>query len=171
MLEPEIFDYIPAGQPYDFSQELFPKLLELGKPLYGSVADGYWQDIGSLGQYLAANRDVLDGKVEATIPGIRLENGIYIGENVNVESLDNVTGPAVIGNYAKIDRDARIGAYSVLGSNVVVKDHAETRFCVIDANTYIGSRHQGSTARSSARTATSSRAPPSARARRSATSA
>src|SRR5664279_773463 len=132
VLEPEVFDYIPAGQAYDFSQELFPKLFELGKPLYGTVADGYGQD-------LAANRDVLDGKVQASIPGIRLENGIYIGENVNIESLENVTGPAVIGNYAKIDRNAHIGAYTVLGSNVVVKDHAETRFSVIDANTYIGS--------------------------------
>ena len=139
VLEPEVFNYIPAGQAYDFSQELFPKLFELGKPLYGTVADGYWQDIGSLGQYLAANRDVLDGKVQASIPGIRLENDIYIGENVSIESLDHVTGPAVIGNYAKIDRNARIGAYTVMGSNVVVKDHAETRFSVIDANTYIGS--------------------------------
>ncbi len=139
VLEPEVFNYIPAGQSYDFSQELFPKLFELGKPLYGTVADGYWQDIGSLGQYLAANRDVLDGKVHASIPGIRLENDIYIGENVSIESLEHVTGPAVIGNYAKIDRNARIGAYTVMGSNVVVKDHAETRFSVIDANTYVGS--------------------------------
>jgi len=139
VLEPEVFNYIPAGQPYDFSQELFPKLFELGKPLYGTVADGYWQDIGSLGQYLAANRDVLDGKVQATIPGIRLENDVYVGENVSIDSLEHITGPAVIGNYAKIDRNARIGAYSVLGSNVVVKDHAETRFSVIDGNTYIGS--------------------------------
>ena len=139
VLEPEVFNYIPAGQSYDFSQELFPKLFELGKPLYGTIAEGYWQDIGSLGQYLAANRDVLDGKVQASIPGIRLEGDIYIGENVSIDSLEHVTGPAVIGNYAKIDRNARIGAYTVLGSNVVVKDHAETRFSVIDSNTYIGS--------------------------------
>jgi mannose-1-phosphate guanylyltransferase/phosphomannomutase len=139
VLEPEVFNYIPAGQSYDFSQELFPKLFELGKALFGTIAEGYWQDIGSLGQYLAANRDVLDGKVQASIPGIRLENDIYIGENVSIDSLEHVIGPAVIGNYAKIDRNARIGAYTVLGSNVVVKDHAETRFSVVDANTYIGS--------------------------------
>jgi mannose-1-phosphate guanylyltransferase/phosphomannomutase len=77
-------------------------------------------------------------KVEANILGIRLSENIWIGENVNVESLDNVTGPAMIGNYAKIDRDARISPYSVLGSNVVVKGHAETRFSVIDSNVYIG---------------------------------
>ncbi len=139
VLEPEIFDYMPAAQPYDFSQELFPKLLELGKPMFGYPAEGYWQDIGSLSQYLVANRDVLDGKVDAQIPGIRLEGGIYIGENVNIDSLDNIKGPAVIGNYAKIDTNARIGAYTVLGNNVVVKDHADIGYCVIDSNTYLGS--------------------------------
>ncbi len=40
VLEPEVFNYIPAGQSYDFSQELFPKLFELGKPLDGTIAEG-----------------------------------------------------------------------------------------------------------------------------------
>ena len=48
VLEPEVFDHIPADTKYDFSQDLFPKLFEMGAPLYGYVAEGYWQDIGSL---------------------------------------------------------------------------------------------------------------------------
>ena len=139
VLEPEIFDHIPADTQYDFSQDLFPKLFEMGAPLYGYVADGYWQDIGSLPQYLAANRDLLDGKVQAGIPGIELHDRIFLGDGVNLDSLENMTGPAFVGNYAKIDRTASIGRYSVLGSNVVVKGHAETRNSVIGANTYIGS--------------------------------
>ncbi|MGZ4760557.1 MAG: nucleotidyltransferase family protein, partial [Acidimicrobiales bacterium] len=47
VIEPEVLDHIPAGEPYDFSQDLFPKLLSMGAPLYGHVAEGYWQDIGS----------------------------------------------------------------------------------------------------------------------------
>ena len=139
VLEPEIFDHIPADTQYDFSQDLFPRLFEMGAPLYGYVADGYWQDIGSLPQYLAANRDLLDGKVQAGIPGIELHDRIFLGEGINLDSLENMTGPAFVGNYAKIDRTASIGRYSVLGSNVVVKGHAETRNSVIGANTYIGS--------------------------------
>jgi len=138
VLDPEVFDHIPSGTPFDFSQDLFPKLLEIDAPLYGYVADGYWQDIGSLEQYLVANCDVLDGKVDVAIPGIELEHRVFIGENINLESLENVSGPAYIGNYAKISRQAHVGAYSVLGSNVVVKEHAVTRRSVIDANTYLG---------------------------------
>ena len=78
VLEPEVFDHIPEGQPYDFSHDLFPKLFDMHKPLYGMVCDGYWQDIGSLEQYLQANRDALDGKVRLTPPGVRLR-GQHLG--------------------------------------------------------------------------------------------
>ncbi len=139
VLEPEIFDHMPQGEPYDFSQDLFPKLLAMGAPLYGCVADGYWQDIGSLQQYLSANRDLLDGAVQAEITGLRLQNDIWIGDNVNLDSLENVRGPVFLGSHTKIDRDAHILPYTVLGNNVVVKGFAELGNCVVDANTYIGS--------------------------------
>ncbi len=142
VLEPEIFEHIPADTKFDFSQDLFPKLFEMGAPLYGYVANGYWQDIGSLEQYLAANRDLLDGKVQAEIPGIELKNRIFVGDGINLASLENITGPAYIGNYAKIDTTASIGQYSIIGSNVVIKGHAETRNSVVGANTYIGASAQ-----------------------------
>jgi mannose-1-phosphate guanylyltransferase/phosphomannomutase len=139
VLEPEVFDHIPYDEPFDFSQDLFPKLFDMGAPLYGYVAEGYWQDIGSLPQYLTANCDLLDGKVQAGIPGIELQHRIFVGESINLDSLENISGPAFIGNYGKIAPTASIGKYTVLGSNVVVKDHAETRHSVIGQNTYIGS--------------------------------
>ncbi len=139
VLEPEIFDYIPEDTSYDFSKELFPRLLEEGKPMYGYPCEGYWQDIGNTNQYLRANHDALEGKVKVNIPGIRLRENIYVGEMVNLDSIDNVRGPALIGNYAKIDPAARIQPFSILGNNVVVKDNAETDHCVVDSNTYIGS--------------------------------
>ncbi len=139
VLDPEIFKYIPEGEKYDFSQQLFPKMLERGKPMFGYPCDGYWEDIGNVNQYLRANHDALDGKVKVSIPGIRLQENIYIGEKLNLDSLDNIRGPALIGNYAKIDPDAKIMPYSIFGNNVVVKDNAETDHCVIDSNTYVGS--------------------------------
>lgn len=139
VLEPEIFRHIPENTKYDFSQQLFPKMLKRGKPMYGYPCEGYWQDIGNVNQYLRANHDALDGKVKVNIPGIKLSDNIYIGEKLNLDSLDNIRGPALIGNYAKIDPGAKIQPYSIFGNNVVVKDNAETDHCVIDSNTYIGS--------------------------------
>ena len=68
VLEPEVLKHIPTDRPYDFSKELFPLLLEMGRPIYGYVLDGYWQDIGNLDQYRQANFDALDEKVQLKSP-------------------------------------------------------------------------------------------------------
>ena len=62
VLEPEVLRHIPTDRPFDFSKELFPLLLEMGRPMYGFVMDGYWQDIGNLDQFRQANFDALDEK-------------------------------------------------------------------------------------------------------------
>jgi mannose-1-phosphate guanylyltransferase/phosphomannomutase len=47
ILEPEVLDYIEANQQVDFSKDVFPKLLAMGKDMYAIVIKGkYWCDIG-----------------------------------------------------------------------------------------------------------------------------
>jgi mannose-1-phosphate guanylyltransferase/phosphomannomutase len=142
VLEPEALEHVPDDEPYDFSRDLFPRLLEAGVPLYGCVVDGYWQDIGSIVQYQEANRDALDGKVKLDIPGVRLRENVYVGEGSLAENVEQIKGPAVIGNYCAIAPSATIGRYTVLGNNVIVKEYCETEHCVVDANTYLGPRTQ-----------------------------
>src|SRR5438552_11104743 len=113
VMEPEALSHVPADGPYDFSTQLFPLLLEMGRPLYGHVCGGYWQDIGNLDQYRQANFDALDEKVRLNIPGIRLRGNIWIGEGVEIDDLEGVEGPAFIGNYCRISPAASIGPYSV----------------------------------------------------------
>ena len=64
VLEPEVFDFIPKGEVVDFSSDVFPAILKRGKPLFGYVAEGYWEDVGTLEAYLRAHQDILEGKVE-----------------------------------------------------------------------------------------------------------
>jgi mannose-1-phosphate guanylyltransferase/phosphomannomutase len=141
-LEPEVLAHIPADRSFDFSKELFPALLSAGAPLYGWVAGGYWQDIGNIVQYQEANRDALDGRVELEIAGVRLRDNVYVGEGSLAENIEQIQGPAVIGNYCAIDETASIGRYTVLGNNVIVKDFCETEHCIVDSNTYLGPRSQ-----------------------------
>src|ERR1043165_1697341 len=51
ILEPEAFKRIPYKREFDFSKDLFPELLEERAGLYGYIAQGYWRDIGNLGEY------------------------------------------------------------------------------------------------------------------------
>jgi mannose-1-phosphate guanylyltransferase/phosphomannomutase len=138
VLEPEVLRHVPDDRPYDFSKELFPLLLEMGRPLYGCVLDGYWQDIGTLDQYRQANFDALDERVRLSIPGIRLRGHIWLGEGVEVDALDQIEGPAYLGNYCRIAPDARVGPYSVLSSSVVLREGAMTTRSVVDSQTYVG---------------------------------
>lgn len=138
VLEPEVLKHIPDDRPYDFSKELFPLLLEMGRPLYGYVADGYWQDIGNLDQYRQANSDALDERVRLKIPGIRLRGNVWVGEGVDLDDLEAVEGPAFLGNYTRIAPSASVGPYSVLMNSVTLADHARTSRSVVDASTVIG---------------------------------
>src|ERR671914_657680 len=90
VLEPHVLRHVPTDRPYDFSKELFPLLLEMGRPLYGFVFDGYWQDIGDLDQFRQANFDALDERVRLNISGIRLRGNVWLGEGVDLHDLDAV---------------------------------------------------------------------------------
>jgi mannose-1-phosphate guanylyltransferase/phosphomannomutase len=138
VLEPEVLRHIPTDRPYDFSKELFPLLLEMGRPMYGYVFEGYWQDIGNLDQFRQANFDALDERVQLNIPGIRLRGNVWLGEGVEVDDLDAIEGPAYLGNYCRVAPDATVGPYSVLGSSVTLLERARTERSVIDAATHLG---------------------------------
>jgi mannose-1-phosphate guanylyltransferase / phosphomannomutase len=138
VLDPEALRHVPEGQPFDFSKELFPLLLEMGRPLYGYIADGYWQDIGNLDQFRQANFDALDEKVALNVAGIKLRGNVWVGEGVELADLESVEGPAFIGNYCRIAPQASVGPYSVLSPSVTLREHARTTRSLVDSSTYLG---------------------------------
>ncbi len=138
VLEPEVLRHVPDDRPYDFSKELFPLLLEMGRPLYGHVLDGYWQDIGNLEQFRQANFDALDARVHLDVPGLRLRGNVWVSEEVDINEVEGVEGPAFIGANCRIADGASIGPYSVLSRGVIVREGARVTRSVIDAGTYLG---------------------------------
>src|SRR5450756_1820231 len=85
VLEPEIFDSIPEGAVVDFAGDVFPTVLEQGQPLHGHIADGYWEDVGTIEAYLRAHADVLDGRVHADIGGFEFRDGVWLGEGAEID--------------------------------------------------------------------------------------
>ncbi|HEX6235684.1 MAG TPA: sugar phosphate nucleotidyltransferase, partial [Acidimicrobiales bacterium] len=138
MLEPEIFDHIEADRPVDFSSEVFPRLLDEGSPLYGAVVEGYWEDVGTLDAYVRAHKDVLDGRVELEIPGFEISDGVFLGEGADIHPDARIDGPAIIGDYCRVEANTRLGEYTVLGTNVRVRTGADLQRAVVHDNTYIG---------------------------------
>jgi len=138
VLEPEIFDHIAPDRAVDFSSEVFPKLLEEGKPIYGAVGEGYWEDVGTLEAYLRAHKDILDGRVQLEIPGFEIGDGVHVGEGAEIHPDARVEGPAVIGENCRIEAGVRLGPYSVLGTNVRVRANTDLERVVVHDNSYLG---------------------------------
>ncbi len=138
VLEPEVFDYIPEGVVFDFSQDLFPLLLDKGLPIYGYVADGYWCDVGNFDSYQMAHRDVLEGRVAVEVPGFALGEQIWLGEGAEIDPGARIDGPVVIGENCRIEAGAHLREFTVLGANVVVKEGAFLHRAVVHDNAYVG---------------------------------
>ncbi|MGQ0433851.1 MAG: sugar phosphate nucleotidyltransferase [Microthrixaceae bacterium] len=138
VLEPEIFEHIPAERAVDFSSEVFPALLDQGLPIFGAVGEGYWEDVGTLEAYLRVHKDILDGRVQVDIPGFEIGDGVHVGEGAEIHPEAQVVGPAVIGENCRIEAGVRIGPYTVLGTNVRVRANTDLERVVIHDNSYLG---------------------------------
>lgn len=131
MLSKSALDLIPEGQKYDFAKNLFPKLLEEGKPLQCWEGTGYWCDIGDLDTYISCQREMLEGKVRCHIPGgeraveepgsqlerpvgVRIIPPVYIGKNVRLEDDVLIESGSVLDDGCSIGRGARVSGSIVL---------------------------------------------------------
>jgi mannose-1-phosphate guanylyltransferase / phosphomannomutase len=117
---------------------VFPKLMERGAPLFGYVSEGYWEDVGTHESYMKAQADVLARRVQADIDGFEVSPGVWVAEGAEVDPEAILTGPLCIGDYAKIEAGAELREYTVIGSNVVVKEGAFIHRAVVHNNVYVG---------------------------------
>ncbi|MFN8465299.1 MAG: sugar phosphate nucleotidyltransferase [Caldilineaceae bacterium] len=139
VLEPDVLDLIPEDATYDFASELFPRMLADAKPLYGYVSDGYWCDVGNIGEYMKANADVLYGKLRLSQSiGTHLGGGIWVGENVEISPSAQLFGPIYLGDDVKIKGDVRIYGPAVIRDYTVVDNYNRIERSVIWRNNYIG---------------------------------
>ena len=99
VVEPWVLDFIPEGESYDFSAELFPALMEAGHSIYGVAADGYWCDVGSKESYMQVHRDILDGQVKLFVPGIHAREGLWVAESARIDET------AVVGQLRRHRRE------------------------------------------------------------------
>ena len=110
VLEPEVFDYFPDKQVVDFALDVFPTLLEHDVPFSVHVTDRYWNDVGSLPEYIMGNLDVLNNAVAVEPAG-----ELVAGEADRETGEPGINGPVLVGEGAKIDPEARIDGPAVIG--------------------------------------------------------
>jgi mannose-1-phosphate guanylyltransferase len=122
VFEPEIFDYYPDPDPVDFALDVFPALLEHDVAFHVHVTDAYWNDVGSLPEYLQGNLDVVvgavgveaagelvDGDAEGALgPAVESSGKLLIGEGATIEPGSRLDGPVVVGPGSVVGAGAQI---------------------------------------------------------------
>ncbi|HEX5711480.1 MAG TPA: sugar phosphate nucleotidyltransferase [Sulfuricurvum sp.] len=157
VIEPEILDYIPKNENFDFAKDLFPLLMRQGIELMAGYADGYWRDVGNPESYRDVYEDILAGKIKFKLGGeaVKYPDGVLICEEDN--TLDDnveVVGIVVIGKNVMVKRGSKlnnvvigdnvsIGSSSKISNTVIWNDveigkNARMDGCVICNNNHIG---------------------------------
>jgi mannose-1-phosphate guanylyltransferase/phosphomannomutase len=144
IFERNVLQHIPADTPFDFSFELFPKLLQAGEQMYAWETQAYWVDLGRVGNYLAGNARFLsrqggvsvapDASVSADAV---LHPPVLIGGAATVEAGCKIGPFCAIGNGARLGTGSRVER-SILGERAIAAGHANLQECVIAEETQVG---------------------------------
>lgn len=129
IFEPQALSFIPDDCAYDFGHDLFPALVQAGKPVYGYVTDDYWCDIGDVRAYLSAHRAAMEGQIR--LNGLSGCNGAVVLPGARVDPTAILEAPCLIAQGAQVSAGARIGAYSVLGENAFAGKNADLKRSIL----------------------------------------
>ncbi|MDD5160574.1 MAG: sugar phosphate nucleotidyltransferase [Sulfuricurvum sp.] len=157
IIEPEILNYIPKNENFDFAKDLFPLLMRQGISLMAGYAQGYWRDVGNPESYRDVYEDILSGKIKFSLGGeaVKYLDGVLICEEDNtLDDSVEVVGIVVIGKNVTVKRGSKlnnvvlgdnvtIGSSSKISNSVIWNDveigkNAKLDGCVICSNNHIG---------------------------------
>jgi glucose-1-phosphate thymidylyltransferase long form len=154
VLEPEVLEFVPPDQKFDFAKDLFPKLMSKGLGLYGSRIDGVWMDIGQPHDLWKASMAIVvrEGK-PLRRQGVISEGPVILDSAAHLEDGVTIRGPCYVGpavllkkgsvldnsclhEGARVESNAAIEKSIILegssiGSTAQIVDSVVSRDCVI----------------------------------------
>jgi mannose-1-phosphate guanylyltransferase/mannose-1-phosphate guanylyltransferase/phosphomannomutase len=143
MFSSEIFDHFPppdfkspAGdddQPagfVDWAMDVFPALLDGDVPFYSHLIDAYWNDVGSVGEFVQGNLDALSGAVGIQPPSPEVSAGVFAGDGSDLDAV-KVKPPVLIGPGCQIGVGANLHGPVVIGDGCRLGADAKLRDCVV----------------------------------------
>lgn len=133
ILSPAILELIPANTFYDFSEHLFPLLLERKKRFLCYPSDAFWADIGEFPLYLSASAALLQTPDTPVPPG----DVLYTEDHTDAAG-NTFFAPCLVGGGARFGANNRIGPFAVIGAGVRIGSGCLLKDCVVGENAVIG---------------------------------
>ncbi len=138
VLEAEVLTQIPLQTKVSIEREVFPLLLEQGKPVYAYPSSAYWIDMGTPGKYLRLHRDLLSGESSQYVPALPEE--VVIGEQSDIHPTAQIKGPVIIDDNCTIGRNARLTGPVVIGTGCTILEDTVIEESIIWRNVQLGQR-------------------------------
>ncbi len=136
--EPEILDFIPMDQKFDFAKDLFPMLLSKGLALYGSKLEGVWMDIGRPMDLWKASMEIVrrEGK-PLRRSGVASEGPIVLEPDAKLDEGVTLRGPCYIGSQVQI-RTGSVADNACLYEAAHMENHAIVRNSIVLEGSVVG---------------------------------
>ncbi len=142
VIEPEILNYIPVKENFDFAKDLFPLLMKEGIDLMGYNAHGYWRDVGNPDSYREVHDDILNERLHFKIPGRKVEmtdGTLWLTGDSRIDKSIEIVGNVVIGDNVAIGKGTRL-VNTVIGDNVTIGEWSHIRNSVLWHDIKIGKK-------------------------------
>lgn len=136
VLSEKALSMIPKDVEYDFSKDLFPKLLAEGERILGIDIEGYWCDVGDIGAYRQAQEDMLDGRIVFETKAVNRE-GIFVEEGAIISPEAVIDPPCYIGKGSEIGSMTITGKYSVISDGAKIMEGSSVKRSVVMKNATI----------------------------------
>ncbi len=136
IMEPGIFSRIPSGKFFSTAEDVFPKMIEEGLPVFGFLHENYWIDMGKRETYIQAQADSLDGKLSLKTSTSNHPEGplivppVHIGKNCKIAKESQVGPHVVLGDECRI-RSGAVVENSVLWKGVTIGPNAKVQNSII----------------------------------------
>lgn len=131
VIEPRVLAMIPPKEKYSFEEQLIPRLIEAGEPVYAFSWSGYWRHIGSVKSYLSANLEVLAGRLRGFARMKSATAGAMGSAPTGVDSTSEIDSSCTIKPGAEVIN-------SVIGPNCFIEERARIENTVLMAGVRVG---------------------------------
>lgn len=125
VMSPLVFGFMSPQGEEDINRGVYVKMIEAGLLVRGHVAEGAWRDLGTASRYLAAQVDVLSGRVPLDV----FSGAAPVGERIAPSALVDPT--------AKLGEGAWVGEGVYVGAGVRIEEAARLTRCAVLEGTIV----------------------------------
>jgi NDP-sugar pyrophosphorylase family protein len=142
LVEPGLFEWLPANRAHCINQIGYPRILEAGQRIYGHVHHGYFCDVGTPERHLEANFSLLMGKERVQHLSLweGLEenpNGIWRAPSAHISPDAKLHAPLVVREGATVGSEVELGPKTIVGRKAELKKGSKIESCVVLAGTTV----------------------------------